>query len=46
MKTLYGNEKYTKDKIRDVAEKKFGKYSGFAQQYLFYYAREKKIGKK
>lgn len=31
-------------KIRDFGMSKFGKYAGFAQQYLFYYARERKIG--
>lgn len=33
-------------KLKDIqkyAQKKFGKYAGFAQQYLFYYAREKGI---
>lgn len=37
MLTLYG----VKEKeIPAYSEKKFGAYSGFAQQYLFYYARE------
>jgi N-glycosylase/DNA lyase len=27
------------------AEEKFGQYAGLAQQYLFFYARENKIGK-
>ena len=31
--------------IRSVAADKFGKHAGLAQQYLFYYAREQKIGK-
>jgi N-glycosylase/DNA lyase len=31
-------------KIRDFGMQKFGNYAGFAQQYLFYYARERKIG--
>lgn len=31
-------------KIRDFGMEKFGGHAGFAQQYLFYYAREKKIG--
>lgn len=45
MQTLYV-DKNTKDKeIRKFAEDKFGDYSGYAQQYLFYYAREKGIGK-
>ncbi|MDT8715491.1 DNA-3-methyladenine glycosylase 2 family protein [Clostridium sp. 19966] len=30
-------------KIRDFARNKFGKDAGFAQQYLFYYARENNI---
>ncbi len=30
--------------IHNLANEKFGKYSGFAQQYLFNYAREFKIG--
>lgn len=30
-------------KIREFGREKFGELSGFAQQYLFYYARENKI---
>ncbi|WP_035293835.1 DNA-3-methyladenine glycosylase [Clostridium sp. KNHs214] len=30
-------------KIREFAREKFHEFSGFAQQYLFYYARENKI---
>lgn len=45
MQTLYV-DKNTNDKdIRKFAENKFGKSSGYAQQYLFYYARELGIGK-
>lgn len=45
MQTLYV-DKDTKDvDIQIFAENKFGKYSGYAQQYLFYYARENGIGK-
>jgi N-glycosylase/DNA lyase len=45
MQELYV-DKNTKDiDIRKFAENKFGKYSGFAQQYLFFYARENGIGK-
>lgn len=45
MQTLYV-DKNTKDvDIQKFAERKFGKFSGYAQQYLFYYAREKGIGK-
>lgn len=31
--------------IHEFAKKYFGNYAGFAQQYLFYYARDNKIGK-
>lgn len=31
--------------IQEFAQDKFGAYAGFAQQYLFYYARELKLGK-
>lgn len=30
--------------IKEYADKYYGEYAGFAQQYLFYYARENKIG--
>lgn len=33
-------------KIREYSIDKFGDMAGFAQQYLFYYAREKGIGRK
>lgn len=33
------------NEIQDFAQKKFDGYAGFAQQYLFYYARELGIGK-
>ncbi|MCG8484420.1 MAG: 8-oxoguanine DNA glycosylase [Clostridia bacterium] len=44
MKELY-QLKDTKS-ITQYVDKTFQSYGGFAQQYLFYYAREKKIGKK
>ncbi|MCL1935821.1 MAG: 8-oxoguanine DNA glycosylase [Defluviitaleaceae bacterium] len=34
------------EKIHSFAKEKWGEYAGFAQQYLFHYAKEKKIGKK
>ena len=40
---FYGAEDASLNKIRIFARNKFGKLSGFAQQYLFYYARENKI---
>ena len=43
MKELYGLNNMKE--IQEFAEKNFKNYGGFAQQYLFYYAREKGIGK-
>lgn len=40
MRTLYMDEKSTNKQIEEKAAELFGKYAGFAQQYLFYYARE------
>ena len=40
---FYGAEDASLNKIRIFARDKFGELSGFAQQYLFYYARENKI---
>jgi N-glycosylase/DNA lyase len=34
------------NEIKHMAEQEFAEYSGFAQQYLFYYAKEKNIGSK
>lgn len=45
MEDLYLKKEMSKKEIRAVAEEKFGPYAGLAQQYLFFYAREKKIGK-
>jgi N-glycosylase/DNA lyase len=44
MEELYFGEKSSFDKIQEFAASKFGELSGFAQQYLFYYARENRIG--
>jgi N-glycosylase/DNA lyase len=38
-----GNDTSLKE-IQKMAKEKFGRYEGFAQQYLFNYAREFKIG--
>lgn len=47
MSHFYFDEKETSVKeIACLAQKRYGQYAGFAQQYLFYYARENKIGKK
>ncbi|MEL7646572.1 MAG: DNA glycosylase [Sedimentibacter sp.] len=45
MQTLYVDKDTSDKDIRSFAESKFGKLSGYAQQYLFYYARELNIGK-
>ena len=43
MMHFYGAEDASLNKIRIFARERFGEYSGFAQQYLFYYARENGI---
>jgi N-glycosylase/DNA lyase len=45
MQSLYVDRNTSDKFIRCYAEEKFGKYSGYAQQYLFFYARENGIGK-
>jgi len=45
MQTLYVDSDTNDKEIRKFAENKYGKLSGYAQQYLFYYARELGIGK-
>ncbi|KXZ39108.1 N-glycosylase/DNA lyase [Alkalithermobacter thermoalcaliphilus JW-YL-7 = DSM 7308] len=44
MKEFYLNEDMSLPKIRQYGIEKFKELSGFAQQYLFYYARELGIG--
>ena len=46
MEHFYVEEEMSLKKMRDYAVDKFGDLSGFAQQYLFYYARENGIGRK
>ncbi len=41
---FFEKEEQTKDTISEFAKNKFGELGGFAQQYLFYWARENKIG--
>ena len=41
---LYIGREATLKEIQQFAKDYFGEYAGFAQQYLFYYARENKIG--
>jgi N-glycosylase/DNA lyase len=44
MEELYFKREADLKEIQKLAQDKFGKYAGIAQQYLFYYAREHKIG--
>lgn len=45
MEYFYIPEGTSLKKIQQFAQNKFGSLAGFAQQYLFYYARELKIGR-
>ena len=45
MEHFYFKEDTKPKVISDFAKKKFGNLGGYAQQYLFYYAREQDIGK-
>ena len=44
MEELYFKREAGFKEIQQFAAEKFGEYAGIAQQYLFYYAREHKIG--
>ncbi len=44
VRTLYLGENAGEKQIEKFAQEHFGKYAGLAQQYLFYYGRENKIG--
>lgn len=45
MEHFYFHQDTPNKKIEEFAREKFGQYGGYAQQYLFYYARELGIGK-
>lgn len=45
METLFIGEEVPKKLVDDYAREYFGDLAGYAQQYLFYYGREEKIGK-
>lgn len=45
VQTLYLTENATVKEIEKFAADHFGAYAGVAQQYLFYYSRENKLGK-
>lgn len=44
MEYCYFDSEQSIDTISSLAKEKFGNLGGYAQQYLFYWAREKKIG--
>ena len=44
MEELYFKREAKMKEIQEFVADYFGEYAGFAQQYLFYYARENKIG--
>ena len=45
MEYMYFNQDTKKEVIECFAYEKFGKYAGYAQQYLFHYGRENGLGK-
>lgn len=44
MESLYFEREASKEEIAEFAVEKYGKYGGYAQQYLFYFGRETKMG--
>ena len=46
MEELYIKEEIQKKEVAQKGREIFGAYAGFANQYLFYYGRENKIGVK
>lgn len=44
MEHLYFHRAATKQEIEELAAQRFGELGGYAQQYLFYYGREIKMG--
>ncbi|AKL93870.1 3-methyladenine DNA glycosylase/8-oxoguanine DNA glycosylase [Clostridium aceticum] len=46
MEHFYFSQETAIPKIQEFAKERYGGYAGFAQQYLFYYARELGLGKK
>ena len=46
MEYCYFDSEQNIETVSDFADKRFGSLGGFAQQYLFFYARENKIGTK
>ena len=46
MEELYFGREASFKEIENFSKEYFGPFAGYAQQYLFYYARENKIGVK
>lgn len=44
METIYFGKDTSKNDIASLAEKLYGEYGGYAQQYLFYYGRDNSFG--
>lgn len=44
MEAVYFHRKASKAEIEQLADERFGRLGGYAQQYLFYYGREIKLG--
>lgn len=44
MESIYIGHEADKNYIRKLAEELFGEYGGYAQQYIFYFGKENKIG--
>ncbi|TCK98819.1 N-glycosylase/DNA lyase [Natranaerovirga hydrolytica] len=45
VENMYLKQESKLEAIQEFAAKQFGDYAGYAQQYLFYYGRENRIGK-
>jgi len=45
MEFMYFEKETSKTEIATFAKERFGEYGGYAQQYLFFYGRENKMGK-
>lgn len=45
MEFMYFEKDVSNDEIMKLAKEKYGMYGGYAQQYLFYYARENGLGR-
>lgn len=43
MENVYFKREASKEEIKQLAIEKFGEYGGYAQQYLFYFARDNKV---